>query len=63
LATIEGTTVTYRRNSKTIDFHRCGDCGVITHWIDPTGGIRHMGVHMANFDQGMLADIPVVVDP
>jgi hypothetical protein len=36
---------------------------VITHWIDPKGDIRHMGVHMGNFDQGILSDIPVVVDP
>ncbi len=62
-ATIEGTTVTYRRGSKTIEFHRCRECGVITHWIDPTGFIRHMGVHMINFDQDILSDIPVVVDP
>lgn len=60
---IEGTTETYRRSSKTLDFHRCRECGVITHWIEPTGRIRHMGVHMANFDQGILADIPVVIDP
>jgi len=60
---VKGATDTYRRSSNTIEFHRCCECGVVTHWIDPTGGVRHMGVHMANFDQSILAVIPIVVAP
>jgi hypothetical protein len=63
LPTIEGKTETYRRGSKTIDFHRCHECAVITHWIDPEGGIQHMGIHMANFEKSILTEIPIVSDP
>lgn len=62
-AKVEGPTVSYRRSSKTIEFHRCRECGLVIHWIDPAGGIRHMGVNMANFDQRALADVPIVVEP
>lgn len=44
---ITGTTATYRRGDKTIDFHHCPTCGCTTHW-SPIPGVRdidRMGVN------------------
>jgi hypothetical protein len=34
----EGTTETYMWGDRSIAFHRCRDCGCVTHWqaLDPT---------------------------
>ena len=60
---VDGGTDTYQRASRTIEFHRCRVCGVVTHWIDPDGRIPHMGANMQNFDPDIIATVPVVVEP
>lgn len=60
---IEGATHRYDRVDRIIDFHRCATCGTPTHWTGKaaTGRPAQMGVHMQNFDQAALRDVPVVV--
>lgn len=60
---ITGRTEAYRRATRTIEFRRCAVCGGLTHWIDPDGRVKHMGVNMRNFDPDAVAGIAVVVDP
>jgi hypothetical protein len=60
---VKGATQIYRRESRIIEFHRCANCGVITHWQDSSGRVPHMGVHMKNFDPDVTSAIPVVSDP
>jgi hypothetical protein len=60
---VKGATQIYRRASRIIEFHRCTNCGVITHWQDLSGRVPHMGVHMKNFDPVLTSAIPVVADP
>lgn len=61
--TVTGETHAYRRGARIVELHRCADCGVLTHWIDPESRVVHMGVHMKNFHPATTADVPVVIDP
>ena len=54
---VEGGTVPYRRAARVIEFHRCGVCGVVTHWADPNGRIERCGVNMANFDEDAIKTV------
>ena len=60
---VDGKTDVYRRATRTIEFHRCSICGVVTHWHEPKGRLPHMGVQMLNFDRVVIAEIPIVIEP
>ena len=61
--TVTGETHTHRRAARVVEFHRCTVCGVLIHWADPDGKLKHKGVHMQNFDPAALEGVPVVVEP
>jgi hypothetical protein len=47
-------TATYAWNGKNVDFHRCDECGCITHWL-PRKTTRHsMGINARLLDPGLL---------
>lgn len=60
---VSGETHVYQRASRRIEFHRCATCGVVSHWVEPTGELRRMGVHMENFDREALQGVRRVVEP
>jgi hypothetical protein len=41
-----------------IAFHRCPNCGVLTHWSHIDGHVGKIGINMQNADQGALTRIP-----
>lgn len=55
---IQGETAIYKRGSRFASFHRCVQCGVVTHW-DSDGKRPYMGVNTSNFGPDLLTDIPV----
>lgn len=57
---VRGETVIYRRATRQLAFHRCPNCGMLSHWTGITGKATKMGVNMKNFDAGEIASIPVV---
>ena len=60
---VEGGTVPYRRAARVVEFHRCGVCGVVTHWSDPAGQMRNVGVNTALMEPEALSDVPLVTEP
>jgi len=60
---VKGPTDTYRRASRSSDFHRCSRCGVVTHWWPDIDEIDFAGVNMTGFPPAALADVPVIEDP
>ena len=60
---IQGGTVPYRRAARVIEFHRCGVCGVLTHWADPLGKLENVGVNTAILGPSVLEGVPVVSEP
>jgi hypothetical protein len=60
---VKGETEAYCRASRTIEFHRCAICGILTHWQTNDRRIRHTGVNMRNFDPEVIATITVVANP
>ena len=58
--TVRGGTVPYRRAARVIEFHRCGVCGVVTHWADPVGKMKNVGVNTALMPPDAVEGIPVV---
>lgn len=38
-------TDTYAWNGKNVDFHRCADCGCITHWLPRDATRKRRGVN------------------
>jgi hypothetical protein len=61
--TVTGRTQLYRRASRRLEIHRCEECGILTHWLEPTGRWHETGVNMRCFDPDTVAAIEVVVDP
>ena len=60
--TVQGGTVPYRRAARVIEFHRCGVCGVVTHWADPAGQMKNVGVNTSIMEPELLAGVPVTSD-
>jgi hypothetical protein len=54
-----GPTDFYVWGDRTLEFHRCRNCGCVTHWsaVDRTYG--HMGVNARLMSPEVLAAIPV----
>ena len=49
-----GATETYMCNDRMLDFHRCKDCGCVSHWARHGEVGERMGVN------ARLMDLPVV---
>lgn len=58
---IEGNTHTYSHGDKMLAFHRCRDCGCITHWlgIDPTSSSDRMAVNARLMPREVLSQARV----
>ncbi len=54
---ITGTTTTYQRGDKTINFHHCATCGCTTHWspLPHREEIDRLGINARLLDPGVLA--------
>lgn len=50
-----GTTDTYMWDDRAIVFHRCSNCGCVSHWsaIDPS--VEQMGINARLFEPAVLA--------
>ena len=59
---VEGGTVPYRRAARALEFHRCGVCGIVTHWADPLGKLDKVGVNTVVFDPDLVAGVAVVAE-
>lgn len=55
---ITGETDTYVWGDRMIVFHRCRECGVLTHWASNGEDFGKMGVNMQNMDVSGLIGIP-----
>ena len=57
---VQGATAVYLRNKHWLEFHRCKECGCVTHWepIDRTKG-RRVGVNARNFDPDDLGRVRI----
>lgn len=42
---VAGATDIYMWNDRTIEFHRCRDCGCVTHWAPVDRTLDRMGVN------------------
>ncbi len=52
---IHGSTSTYRRGDKTIDFHHCATCGCTTHWAPIEGrDLDRMGINARLLEPDVL---------
>lgn len=48
-------TDTYAWNGKNVDFHRCADCGCVTHWMPRNPSRDRMGINARLLDPLLLA--------
>ncbi len=60
--TIEATapTGTYAWNGKNVDFHRCSNCGCITHWHPRKASRTSMGINARLLDATFLEAAEVI---
>lgn len=58
---VSGATTTYMWGDKQIAFHRCTDCGCVTHWtaVDPNIPQDRMGVNARMLAPELLAQARV----
>lgn len=55
---ISGPTDTYVWGDRMIAFHRCQNCGVVTHWANLDKNAAKMGVNMQIANAETIAGIP-----
>ena len=48
-------TDTYAWGGKNVDFHRCSDCGCVTHWYPRKSSRQSLGINARLLDQKVLA--------
>ncbi|MBO9588875.1 GFA family protein [Devosia sp.] len=48
-------TDTYAWGGKNVDFHRCFDCGCVTHWYPRKSSRTSLGVNARLLDQKLLS--------
>lgn len=48
-------TETYAWNGRNVDFHRCGNCGCVTHWLPRVALRRDRGVNARLLPPDVLA--------
>lgn len=49
-----GATDTYAWNGKNVDFHRCHNCGCVTHWLPRNKSRDKVGVNVRLLDPFIL---------
>lgn len=47
-------TDTYAWGGKNVDFHRCSECGCVTHWSPRKASRNTLGLNARLFDQKIL---------
>ena len=52
---VRGATDTYGRGPRTIAFHRCANCGCVTHWAPVARDPNRMGVNARLLPREVLA--------
>ncbi len=52
-------TDTYAWNGKNVDFHRCGTCGCITHWLPRKPTRTSMGINARLIEPGSLKNAEI----
>ena len=52
---VTGATDTYQRSEKRLFFHRCPDCGCVSHWTPADPARDHMGVNARLMPMEVLA--------
>ena len=48
-------TQTYAWNGKNVDFHRCANCGCVTHWWPRRAGRDRLGVNARLLAPGLVS--------
>ena len=59
---VRGSTGTYLRGPKTIEFHFCSNCGCVTHWSTPEAGDDgryYLAVNLRLADPEDIAAVPI----
>lgn len=51
----KGPTDTYGWNGRHVDFHRCANCGCLTHWFPRRSGRESLGINARLLDPKLLA--------
>lgn len=46
---------TYAWGGKNVDFHRCSDCGCVTHWYPRKSSRTSLGINARLLDQKLLS--------
>ena len=57
---VAGETAVYVRDGGSLEFHRCGRCGCVTHWRAPEDATK-VGVNARLMAAADLAGVPVRV--
>jgi hypothetical protein len=52
---LDGATDIYMWNDQSIEFHRCRNCGCVTHWAAVDGTLDRMGVNARLMAPDILA--------
>jgi hypothetical protein len=55
-----GATDVYMWDDKSIEFHRCRDCGCVTHWVPVDSAMNRMGVNARLLPPEVLAGARVL---
>lgn len=50
-----GTTDSYAWNGRHVDFHRCRNCGCVTHWAPRSAGRQTHGINARLLPESALA--------
>ena len=53
-------TDTYAWNGKNVDFHRCADCGCITHWWPRSASRDRVGINARLLDPALVMAATIV---
>jgi hypothetical protein len=55
---VTGATATYQWGDRTVEFHRCTNCGCVTHW-SPTPSGERMGVNSRLMEPAVIKGVRV----
>lgn len=53
-------TDTYAWNGKNVDFHRCADCGCVTHWWPRKASRDRLGINARLLQPGLVEAATIV---
>ncbi len=58
-----GATEFYSRGEKNLEFHRCRNCGCVTHWKDTDETATRMAINGRLLDPEDIAEVPIKQSP